>query len=136
MTPAGDAVTVAQFQASGEIRTPLAAATRWPQGRCYQRDDFATFANFDLLAFFNPIEHGAEIVPDLPDGGGFHVSRRCDTWRRLSTPANEGNVELAVGPRRPYQPSNEFGIVFSVLPASRWQGMVVSGSASGCWILV
>ena len=94
MTPAGDAVTVAQFQASGEIRTPLAAATRWPQGRCYQRDDFATFANFDLLAFFNPIEHGAEIVPDLPDGGGFHVSRRCDTWRRLSTPANEGNVEL------------------------------------------
>lgn len=70
-----NAVSIAQLEAGLEAGSLSGAAVwRWRRRR-NQCHDFTAFAHFNLLALFDPVEDGAEVVPDLPDGRGLHVTQ-------------------------------------------------------------
>ena len=68
-----NAAAIAQPEAGGKVR-PFSAARGFRGGREREEsDDLAALTDLDLFAFFDPVEDGAEIMADLPDGGRFHV---------------------------------------------------------------
>ena len=83
-----DTAAVTHFQARGEVWAFAGTGRLYSRRRGKQRDNFATFADLDLFAFADPIEDGAEVMPHLPDGGRFHVTKPCDTMGRAVNAAN------------------------------------------------